>query len=47
MLSSDEQRYLEAQMAYNAGKPVMSDVRSCVTSPDGNQHMLALNLSLT
>lgn len=25
MLSGDEQRYLEAQMAFNAGKPIMSD----------------------
>lgn len=45
VLSSDEQRYLEAQMAYNAGKPIMSDVRLWVTSPNGNQHKLALNIS--
>ena len=25
MLSTDEQRFLEAQLAYNAGKPIMSD----------------------
>ena len=25
MLSSDEQRFLEAQLGYNAGKPIMSD----------------------
>jgi len=25
VLSGDEQRYLEAQLAYNAGKPIMSD----------------------